>query len=138
MKLSMRLVLLGFAIGVLAAGTAAAVAQDKQDPAPVITPDGTEVLPLPVTDEQAADATAVPGDPGAEPFMGGNLVGDSPDNPQEVSSCRKQLAAGVAAANEPSMRMCEVIVAHADGELEPGVYSDSELDDALAATEVTR
>lgn len=120
MRFDFRTLVIGFVVGVVMAGMGIAIAGNGSDPPPSLT--GEDVVPIPVADPPT------PAEPGAVESPEPNRISADPDPPEMIAECRAKLRAGVTG---PELTRCQIVVARADGRLEPGYYSDAELEEAL-------
>lgn len=121
----------------IAAGGTAALAQDSDGDLP---PVDEAMVPLePAGPDQQYIPRPGDGYVEPEPFKEPNYVSPHPNAPELVADCRDVLENGVDDPDQAArVGTCEMVVAKADGKIEPGEYSDAELEQALEEAGVAK
>lgn len=108
--------------GALADQLADLVGADDSTPEPISPAlPGSEYLPPP----------GAPAVEDVEPAPAPNHISAHEYSPEEVADCRRVLAEGRDGPEAARLGGCQIIVAKAEGALDPGWYSDSDLEAAL-------
>jgi hypothetical protein len=124
---SKRAFALGFLVALVFVGVAVAFAGDDSNDSSA-TGGASDAQPIPAPEELRSPEAY-----GAEPVAQPNFITDSPDSAERIADCQQLLDRGPQGAlEEDELLTCEIIVAKADGYLEPGPYSDAALDEALS------
>jgi hypothetical protein len=125
--LSKRAFALGLLVALVSVGVAVAFAGNGSSDSSA-TDGASDAPPVPAPEELRSPEAY-----GAEPVAQPNFITDTPDSAERIAECQQLLDRGPEGAlEEDEVLTCEIIVAKADGYLEPGPYSDAALDEALS------